>query len=117
VDEGEALALAAAWESAEEQRRRLAWKAVRRAARSANRGRALKAAQSNITTWSNRWSPLVAYGNPGALVGGDVRAEVMRRAVPALVDAVSALVVGGLIDAADFEALYGPFRSVDEGAS
>ena len=67
-------------------------------------------------TWSNAWSPIAAYGNPGA-GAGQMRAQIMRSAVPALVDAVSALVVGGLIDAADFEALYGPFRSVDEGAS
>lgn len=115
VNEGDALALAAAWEAADAQRRRSAWRAARHAARSAGRTGALEAAQSAIMTWSNAWSPIAAYGNPGA-GAGQMRAQIMRGAVPALVDAVCALVVGGLIDGADFEALYGPWRSVDEEA-
>jgi hypothetical protein len=117
VDQGEALALAAAWNTGDEPRRRVAWRAVRRAARASASDRALRDAQSAIMDWSNSWSPLVYYGTPGSAMGGAAQAQVIRDAVPALVDAVSALVVGGLIDGTDFETLYGPWRSVDEGAS
>ena len=115
LDEGDALALAAAWEAADDRRRRLAWRAVRHAARDGGRVRALGDAQSAIVSWSNSWSPVMF--TLGAGIGGQYQADATRRAVPALVDAVSALVVGGLIDGPDFEALYGPWRSVDEGAS
>jgi hypothetical protein len=117
VDQGQALALAASWKAADESRRRLAWRAVRRAARAAKGERALKDAQSAVMDWSNSWTPIPMYGYPGTGVLAEDLAQVMRDAVPPLVDAVSALVVGGLIDSADFEVLYGPWRSVDEGAS
>ena len=115
VDQGQALALAAAWRAADESRRRLAWRAVRRAARGAEGERALKNAQSAVMDWSNSWTPIPMYGYPGTGVLAEDLAQVMREAVPALVDAVSALVVGGAIDGDDFDALFGPWRSVDEG--
>ena len=60
-----------------------------------------------------RKSPLTA---PGPLeAGDDLRADVMRGAIPPLVDAVSAIVVDGLIDPEDAEALSGPWRAVGEG--
>lgn len=111
VNEGDALALAAAWKAGNTRRRRSAWHAARRAARGAGRGSALEAARAAIMSWSNARSPIAGYGIPSA---GEMRAQIMRGAAPALVDAVSALVVGGLIDGGDFEALYGPWRSVDE---
>jgi hypothetical protein len=117
VDKGQALALAAAWNAADEPRRRLAWRAVRRAARASTDKRALRDAQSAVMDWSNSWTPIPMYGYPGTGVLAEDLAQVMREAVPALVDAVSALVVGGLIDGTDFETLYGPWRSVDDGAS
>jgi hypothetical protein len=112
LGEGEALALSAAWQAQDGGRRRLAWRALRRAVAQMDLDDALEAAQSSIRSWSNRAQPLAGYGDP---TGGSglMRAQVMREAAPALVDAVSALVVGGMLDGADFEALYGPFRSID----
>jgi hypothetical protein len=117
VDQGQALALAAAWKAADEAQRRLAWRAVRRAAHGPAGERALRDAQSAVMDWSNSWTPIPMYGYPGTGVVAQDLAQVMRDAVPALVDAVSALVVGGLVDGDDFETLYGPWRSVDEEAA
>lgn len=111
LDEGAALRLEAEWQGADERRRRLAWRALRRAARQAGREGAVEAAQSAIADWSQERSPLIYTVGFGA--AGEYRADVMRKAVPALVDAISALVVGGLIGGEEFEALYGPFRAVD----
>jgi hypothetical protein len=116
MDQGQALALAAAWKAADERQRRLSWRAVRRAARAAKNERALRDAQSAVMDWSNSWTPIPMYGYPGTGVLAEDLAQVMREAVPPLVDAVSALVMGGLIDGDDFEVLYGPWRSVEEGA-
>jgi len=113
LDQGEALRLAAEWQGADERRRRLAWRALRRAAREARRTGAVEAAQSAIADWSNERSPLVYTVGFGT--AGEFQADILRKAVPALVDAISALVVGGIIDGDEFEALYGPFRAVDEG--
>lgn len=111
LEDGDALRLAAAWQAGDEPRRRLAWRRLRRAAREGRREGGLRAAQSAIADWANASSPLVYTGFAPAL---ESRAQVMRGAIPPLIDAVSALVMGGLIDGEDFETLYGPFRAMDE---
>jgi len=113
LEEGDALALSAAWKAIDDRARRRTWQTVKEAARRAGRTAALEEAQAAIASWSNSWSPLTA---PGPLEAqDDLRADVMRGAIPPLVDAVSAIVVDGLIDPEDAEALSGPWRAVEEG--
>jgi hypothetical protein len=114
LEEGDALALTAAWKAGDERARHRATEAVQRAARDAGRIEALEEAQAAVGSWSNGWAERTA---PGPIEAGDVvLADVMREAIPPLIDAAGAIVVGDLIDPGDFETLAGPWRGVEGGA-
>ena len=109
------LRLVAAWEGGSGERRKAAWRSARRAAAAGKREDAIKRAQSAVLSWSNRRSPLISDTFAGTFAAGNqMSGDIARNAMPALVDAVGALVVRDAVPAEVFEELYGPFDSLVE---
>jgi hypothetical protein len=114
LDQDDLLRLTAAWEGASGEKRREAWRSARAAARAQKRDAAVDRAQSAVVSWSNRRSPMISDAWGTFVAGDQMRADVARNAVPALVDAIAALVVRDAIPEGAFDELYGPIRSIDE---
>ncbi len=89
----------------------------------AGRSDAARAARGVVTDWATRWvratvAPVTFETTVLATLTERDRsmAELAGRALPTVLDAVSALVVADLLRPADFDALYGPWASVAEAA-
>lgn len=89
----------------------------------AGRADAVRAARAVVTEWATRWvrasvAPVTFETAVLATLTERDRsmAELAGRALPTVLDAVSALVVADLLRPSDFEALYGPWASVVEMA-
>jgi hypothetical protein len=89
----------------------------------AKRGDAVRAARAVATEWATRWvrasvAPVTFETAVLATLAERDRsmAELAGRALPTVLDAVSALVVADLLRPPDFEALYGPWASVVDAA-
>lgn len=94
-------------------------RAVRRAALMSDRTDALEAAQAAIGAWGRSWGvpwfgrSRRVYWDRHVSVGD---AAAQAAAMPALLDAIGALVVHDLLDPSEFETLMGPWLAATSGA-
>ncbi len=89
----------------------------------AGRADAARAARAVVTEWATRWvrasvAPVTFETTVLATLGERDRsmAELAGRALPTVLDAVSALIVADLLRPLDFDALYRPWESAVDAA-
>ncbi len=105
----QAAELAGSWEEQSKSDLRLAHRATKDLVREDQTWRdQVKAAQDQVASWANR-PHLSRPIHPGRTPVDDV--EAWARALPAAVDAVSALVLADLLEPEDAETLYAPWEA------
>lgn len=112
----EAARLVSAWRGVAHSARDRAHDAAQAAAAAGRRRDAARAGQEQTLAWLDQpLRPLDALSSQGVSMGASRdEAQLQREAMPAVLDAVAAVVLGDLLTRADVAALYGPWAEAIE---
>jgi hypothetical protein len=114
LDEGQILALGAAWHGITEARHESAWTMVRALAEREELTNEIDRVRGAALAWTSRATTIAQYAVDGRPVS--MWAQIKIEASEAVVDAALAIALGTSLDGAAYDVLIGPWLAVTEDA-
>ena len=109
LNEGQLLALKAAWHAVSQAEHEEAWAAVRAVIASEGLDKEIDRVRGAALAWTNRASDIAPYSTSGR--PDRMLTQIKREAGAAVVDAALATALGARLDGAAYDTMMGPWRS------